>query len=158
MPREIDEIVLRAIAKIPAQRFDDALSFSRALWAVVARLRPVAIPKAWNPPRAPEVTPLLGTATQAHALQGPSVSTATTVRAPRFDERPTVVYRPDELAQLAGPSEPRIARAPRPSKRRLGARAKGPKARPPVVSRAEVILSAAAFGAAAGMLGMWFVR
>jgi hypothetical protein len=122
VPRAIDEIVLRAIAKVPEHRFEDASSFSRALWAVVARLRPVAIPSTWKPPRAPEATPLLGTATPLDSSPGSSVPTAATVRAPRFDERPTVVYRPDELAQLAGHSEPRIERVERPASRGLEGR------------------------------------
>jgi serine/threonine protein kinase len=128
IPSSLESVILRALAKDPDDRFADAVSFSRALLLTLGKM---CLPL--DLVASPEAI--------ADALANPR-------------DRVTVAAQP--AAQPNGVAK--ISRAP--------ARAIVPKAtrRPQrraareAISRAEVLLSAAAFAAATSGVAMWFVR
>ncbi|HKQ69593.1 MAG TPA: serine/threonine-protein kinase [Polyangiaceae bacterium] len=131
---DVEAAVLRAIAKDPRARFADAASFCRALFAAVGHSWPQAAH--------------LPTRGSAHVdVRETAEPSRTTLVARRFDEVSTVIqlaeWPGDEPSQgLAGRSGALLAR------RSVRTR----------VSGAEVLVSAAAFGAMAATVAMWFVR
>ena len=134
IPPLLEALILRAIAKKREDRFADALSFSRELVLVMGKL---CLPLRRVLERA-----------EVETISAPACSDAresrTTLVACRFDEVPTVV-----AGQKGQSSRPRAARSQR--------EPRSPAA-PLPISRAGVLVSAAAFAVAAGGIAMWFVR
>jgi serine/threonine-protein kinase len=137
VPPPLEKVILRAIAKDPDARFADALSFSRELVLVMGKL---CMP----------LQPVLERADLDMQLVGPSagaIESRTTVVARRFDEVPTVVAgggRAGDTPICVTSMRSRRSRRPVPSS--------------PPISRAGVLVSAAAFAAAASGIAMWLVR
>jgi len=78
---------------------------------------------------------------------GGAMESRTTIVARRFDQVPTVVAGPTSAIRTPiSVPPPRLQRHLR------------PVSPPPPISRAGVLVSAAAFAAAAGGIAMWFVR
>jgi len=131
IPPALEAAVLRAMAKRPEDRFADAASFRRELAMVLGRL-------------CISVGPWL----RAAPMAGPGMVPHR--RRPRAELVPRKTTPLAARTPRASPTERVVRQAPRRRQARKGA------GRP--ISSVQVLLSAAAFAAAASSLAMWFVR
>jgi serine/threonine-protein kinase len=154
LPVSLEAAIMRALAKEPSERFADAASFRRELAMVLGR-------------RCIDIRPWLDEAFLARAVAAAAAAKPRT----RVELVRSLPIRPNgALAVRALPAQPappriettraapaseRVATAARARARPPGAKA-GNNGAP--VSSMEVLLSAAAFAAAASGLAMWFVR
>jgi serine/threonine protein kinase len=102
VPRAVDELVLRALAKAPTDRFKSALEMQRALLQLGFRTRPASVPPVRSFRPSPAVTPQ-----QPPALEPQQPSVA-------CQRHPTAADADTQLLQLAPSSEPE-AQAKRPA-------------------------------------------
>jgi serine/threonine-protein kinase len=156
IPRELDQIVLKAISKRPEDRFPDAVSFSRALTLVVGRMcvslrdtmadkwdGPLGAPACWP---AGDVDSRAPTVLEPHA-SSPSGDADSSVESDSF-------VSVDVDFTLGAPAA-EVTKVERPLSPRTG----DPLDAPMVpVSGFQVLLSAAAFAALASWVSLWLVR
>jgi serine/threonine protein kinase len=157
LPVSLEAAIMRALAKEPSERFADAASFRRELAMVLGR-------------RCIDIRPWLDEAFLARAAAKPRTRVELIRSLPIRPNRALAVRAPPAPPALppsalpplpriettrAAPASERVATAARARARVPGAKA-GNDGAP--VSSMEVLLSAAAFAAAASGLAMWFVR
>jgi serine/threonine protein kinase len=195
IPRSVERIVMRALAKRPDDRFLDSASFDAALANSMRELRLPAAPLGHavaieatptrrslrpRPQRqnfvlddtvvacgAPRRTSPEGRASQRQpraeqpvwvGTDCPTLQGRTTVVRPRFDQLETEVYPTDHRIALARCAVREIVRRPDGSTPEKPPRASRHVVARRAVSRAGVVISAAAFAAVTGGVGFWFVR
>jgi serine/threonine-protein kinase len=178
LPPALDAAVLRALAKQPDDRFADATSFRRELAMILGR-RCISLGPwleqlhASRRPGRSEPAPARARPPSSTARQRPSPARppaeVITVVAPRFDHLSTPIdrRRPHAVARtpfsaLDERPAPRVAIMAPPGVAKVQAQAAVAGARgsagATAVSSFQVLLSAAAFAAAASGVAMWFVR